>query len=723
MRARWRTVLLLLGTIVLGWAGGAVAPGPVSAAPARAGTASPSLSDDNADSIAIVIGNRNYRQTTTVDYALNDAKAIQHFLTGSLGFRAENVFVLNDATLSEMNQALGSDSNPQAGRLWRSVKPGRSNVFVFYSGHGVPDLASRQPFLLPQDGDPNQIDSGYQLQTLYRNLDLVKQKVGDKRQVVVMIDACFTGETGRKGESLLAVSAPGFQPALPKAANGVVRVVATSGASPANWDNRNNLGLFTSRFLMGAAGLAGKELAGKGLAGGDAPAGATGREAQGAINWAELRAYMVASVRDQSLRDTGREQIPEIDDASLSLAVRPPVPDVANAVAAAIDDAQWRLAESDGSRKALEDYVGRCGRLCQHRDKALALLMEQRKGNDAAQDVENWRRLSARSQYKEYLASCGSVCAFRAVAQTYLGSSGTDASPKDEQVAECDARAADPQDPDRPTNVAGVRFARIDALRAIAVCRSAAAAQPELRRLQYQLGRALDKTERYKEAVTAYRAASDAGSLSARNNLGTLYENGQGVRRSLPDAFRVYLDAANAGNPVAMTNAARMLEYGRGAPKDAREARRWYEKAMAAGDSSAMLKMAGFHIDGGGGLPRDPAKGFALFRKAADAGDPVAMAAMATLIDNGFGAFFPGRRAVDTVMGALRSGEAGAAAVAATDMSANRLKPETIRTVQTTLRRQQYYSGELDGRFNPVFVRALDAYARSQAEQGDDASR
>lgn len=45
----------------------------------------------------------------------------------------------------------------------------------------------------------------------------VKQKVGGERQVIVMLDACFTGETGRKGEALLAVSAPGSRQPSPGA--------------------------------------------------------------------------------------------------------------------------------------------------------------------------------------------------------------------------------------------------------------------------------------------------------------------------------------------------------------------------------------------------------------------------------------------------------------------------------------------------------------------------
>ena len=46
---------------------------------------------DNADSIAVVVGNKEYRRTSTVDVAHNDAEAIKAYLTGTLGFRDRRV--------------------------------------------------------------------------------------------------------------------------------------------------------------------------------------------------------------------------------------------------------------------------------------------------------------------------------------------------------------------------------------------------------------------------------------------------------------------------------------------------------------------------------------------------------------------------------------------------------------------------------------------------------
>lgn len=675
-------LLLLLGSFV--FPAGAQTP-----------AISPAGFENNADSIAVVIGNRSYKQTVPVDYALNDAEAITSYLVHTLGFREQNVFLLKDATLSEMNQMFGTDSNPQSGRLWRSVVESKSNVFVYYSGHGVPDLATRQPFLLPQDGNPNQSDSGYLLETLYRNLELVKQKIGAQRQLIVMIDACFTGETGRKGETLLAVSAPGFSPAKPKTSGSIIKLVATSGASPANWDEESQLGLFTSRFLMGVAGLA-----------------RDGDEA--AVSWPALQTYLKSSVQAVALRETGREQVPEIDDAPITLKVAPPVASVQRSVAVATDAASWQKAEKDGSRAALEAYVGKCGDICLYREKATAKLMQRQQSEGAVEDEKNWQQLAALGKYEDYLSNCGAVCAYRDLAERYLGRVDPGRDPK---VRDCDDLAADPTDPDKPADVKGVRMPRIETRRAIEVCRSAAQAHPDLRRLSWQLGRAYDKAERYKDALAAYGKAAEAGSTHAQNNLGSLYENGQGTKPQLLQAFKLYTTAAEGGNTVAMTNAARMLQYGRGVKKNEKEALRWYQKAAEAGDTFAISKLVPYYVEGAPGIPKDPQKGFDLFKLAADRGDPISMATMATLIDNGFGSFFRGRTSIDMVMRALEKGEAGAAAVAATDVAPQKLKSDTIKSVQRAIQKEEYYTGAIDGRFNPVFVRALDSYARAKEQQ------
>ena len=65
LRRAARTAIILLGINSLA---------PV--APARA-AADPAAFADNADAVAVVIGNRSYKQTVPVDYAHNDAEAIR----------------------------------------------------------------------------------------------------------------------------------------------------------------------------------------------------------------------------------------------------------------------------------------------------------------------------------------------------------------------------------------------------------------------------------------------------------------------------------------------------------------------------------------------------------------------------------------------------------------------------------------------------------------------
>jgi hypothetical protein len=361
-----------------------------------------SFSEDSSDSVAVIIGNKNYRYAKSfpVEYAINDANAIREYLMRFLRFEERNIIFEPDATKGVLEEIF----KPQ-GRLIGLVREGRSNVFVFYSGHGVPDVVGRQPYLLPVDMKPDSPEDGYSLETLYQNLDRVKQKIGPDHQVIVMIDACFTGETGRGERFVSGTSAPGFAPALPRNGNGLIKLVATSGTHPANWDEKLGLGLFTSRFLMGVAGLA------------DAPG-------RGVIQWSELRKYVLTTVDIDARRLSGgaREQVPEIVEANLTLpvgevaAVRPGILD-------ARDDIAWRTGtdaatvspDDYGKKLAYQNYIVECKQQnrCGHLDEAEQRLKDIRDRQNVAEDRANWARLSAAGKFQEYIRTCIEPCAYR----------------------------------------------------------------------------------------------------------------------------------------------------------------------------------------------------------------------------------------------------------------------------------------------------------------------
>ena len=366
------------------------------------------LSEDNNTSVAVIVANKNYRYASRfpVEYAHNDAAAIKDYLVRFLRFDERNIIVEIDATKTVLDGLFQPE-----GRLWARVRD-RSNVFVFYSGHGVPDPVGRQAYLLPVDVEPDSPQQGYALETLYQSLDLIKQRIGPDRHVIVMIDACFSGETGRGERFVSGTSAPGFQPARPRGGNGLVKLVATSGTHPANWDETLKLGLFTSRFLMGAAGQA------------TADRGATiGRT----IRWNDLRDYVRRTVDGDARMLVRREQVPEIDEADLRLPVGE-VAALAPAMKAARDDIEWRKAETTAANAPLEsyqqqalpyeNYLAECERNgCGHGPQADQKLDDIRTRRLVGEDRANWERLRVAGKYREYLDTCVGPCAYRKFAE------------------------------------------------------------------------------------------------------------------------------------------------------------------------------------------------------------------------------------------------------------------------------------------------------------------
>lgn len=137
---------------------------------------------------AVVIGVERYRQQLpAADFAASDARLVAKYLTQTMGFPAENVAVLtNDgATRGDLEKYLDR-------WLANRVEPGDS-VFVYYSGHGSPNPATGDAYLVPFDGDPMYLDqTAYSVQRLYAGLAKLPTK-----DVTVVLDSCFSGAGGR----------------------------------------------------------------------------------------------------------------------------------------------------------------------------------------------------------------------------------------------------------------------------------------------------------------------------------------------------------------------------------------------------------------------------------------------------------------------------------------------------------------------------------------------
>lgn len=209
------------------------------------------MADENRDGIAVIIGNRLYGQgLPEVRHAHNDADAMTRYAVDVLGFRPGNVMDLRDVTKAQMEAAFGNGRTPR-GRLFSWVREERSDVFVFFSGHGAPGSKTAGAFLLPSDTDPDMIDiNGYPLEVLYANLAALPA-----RSVTLVLDACFSGVTP-DGPLVGGTSGLTLTPRLPREPVTLTVLTAASADQVAGWDEEAGHGLFTEYLLRALYGAA-----------------------------------------------------------------------------------------------------------------------------------------------------------------------------------------------------------------------------------------------------------------------------------------------------------------------------------------------------------------------------------------------------------------------------------------------------------------------------------
>lgn len=207
----------------------------------------------NENAIAVIIGNKDYLKADVppVDYALNDALLMKQYLMKTFGYREGNILFYPNATQADFNAIFGSTTEHR-GKLFNYVKPKESDVFIYYSGHGAPDLSNGEGYFVPVDCDPSVVAlNGYGLNTFYQNLSKVPFK-----SLNVVIDACFSGNSDN---GMLIKNA---SPVVVKPKNKVLQhedaTVFTSASNEqvSSWYPQKKHSLFTYYFLKGIQGAA-----------------------------------------------------------------------------------------------------------------------------------------------------------------------------------------------------------------------------------------------------------------------------------------------------------------------------------------------------------------------------------------------------------------------------------------------------------------------------------
>ncbi len=196
---------------------------------------------------AVVIGIEQYQQALPkADFAAHDAEVMGQYLSKVLGYPEENVVVL----LNERATKTGIEKYVEA---WLPDHVEKDDaVFIYYSGHGAPNAKTGKAYLVPYDGDPAFVEkTSYPLDRLYEYLANLPA-----REVVVMLDSCFSGAGGR------SVIAKGMRPMVLSVENPVlakgktVVLAASSGEQVSSTYIQKGHGLLTYFFLKGLQGEA-----------------------------------------------------------------------------------------------------------------------------------------------------------------------------------------------------------------------------------------------------------------------------------------------------------------------------------------------------------------------------------------------------------------------------------------------------------------------------------
>lgn len=230
------------------------------------------------DSFAMIVGIGKYSTLPEARFAERDAEAFKNYML-ALGIPRRNIIYLtgSNAGFTSLKKYLES-------WLPRNVKPS-SRVYFYFSGHGAPDMATGEAYLVPWDGDPSFLkDTAYPIKRLYSNLDKLKAK-----DIIVALDACFSGAGGR------SVLAEGVRPLitkvnLGKTPGGKVTVFSAAAGNEITSTLKNKgHGMFTYFFLKGLGGEA--------------------KNASGRITAKSLYNYIKPRVQDEARRQN-REQTP-----------------------------------------------------------------------------------------------------------------------------------------------------------------------------------------------------------------------------------------------------------------------------------------------------------------------------------------------------------------------------------------------------------------------------
>ncbi len=148
--------------------------------------------------VALIIGIENYAEAPKANYANLDAKYFFDYARRAFGVKKQNINLLvnEEATVVKTDKALS---------LWlkSKIKKNKSDLIIFFAGHGLASSDGKELYLLPQDGNPDRLE-----RTALSRTDLFKEIINlNPKSVTMFLDTCYSG-VSRDEQMLLASARP-----------------------------------------------------------------------------------------------------------------------------------------------------------------------------------------------------------------------------------------------------------------------------------------------------------------------------------------------------------------------------------------------------------------------------------------------------------------------------------------------------------------------------------
>jgi len=161
---------------------------------------------EKSNTYALIIGNEDYfsyqsglSSEVNVDFAVNDARIFKEYCKNTIGIPEKQIKLMLNATYAQMKQGIAWLCN------LAKIDIGKAELIFYYSGHGLPDEASKEAYLIPVDVSGTNVTEGIKLADVYTKLtEYPSQKV------TVFLDACFSG--GARNQGLIAMKSVKVKP-------------------------------------------------------------------------------------------------------------------------------------------------------------------------------------------------------------------------------------------------------------------------------------------------------------------------------------------------------------------------------------------------------------------------------------------------------------------------------------------------------------------------------